>query len=106
MMKYLKLIRFQNLLMIALMQCIIRYGFLKLQKVELALADWQFALLVLATVFIAAMPAPVCHAAVPWPQQAARRVAQGRSAGRRATALPAAAGGTAAPFHPDARPGP
>lgn len=53
-MKYLKLIRFQNLLMIALMQCIIRYGFLKLQKVELALADWQFALLVLATVFIAA----------------------------------------------------
>ncbi|WP_342354540.1 geranylgeranylglycerol-phosphate geranylgeranyltransferase [Flavobacterium macrobrachii] len=54
MMKYLKLIRFQNLLMIALMQCIIRYGFLKLQKVELALADWQFALLVLSTVFIAA----------------------------------------------------
>jgi 4-hydroxybenzoate polyprenyltransferase len=40
--------------MIALMQCIIRYGFLKLQKVELALADWQFALLVLSTVFIAA----------------------------------------------------
>lgn len=54
MMKYLKLIRFQNLLMIALMQCIIRYGFLKLQKVELALADWQFALLVLSTIFIAA----------------------------------------------------
>ena len=53
-MKYLKLIRFQNLLMIALMQCIIRYGFLKLQKVELALADWQFALLVLSTIFIAA----------------------------------------------------
>jgi 4-hydroxybenzoate polyprenyltransferase len=40
--------------MIALMQCIIRYGFLKLQKVELALADWQFALLVLSTIFIAA----------------------------------------------------
>ena len=36
------------------MQCIIRYGFLKLQKVELALADWQFALLVLSTIFIAA----------------------------------------------------
>jgi 4-hydroxybenzoate polyprenyltransferase len=53
-MKYLKLIRFQNLVMIALMQCILRYGFLKLQKVELALADWQFALLVLATVCIAA----------------------------------------------------
>ena len=54
MMKYLKLIRYQNLLMIAFMQCIFRYGFFKLQKVELALADWQFALLVLATVFIAA----------------------------------------------------
>ncbi len=53
-MKFLKLIRFQNLVMVAFMQIIFRYGFLKLQKVELALADWQFALLVLATVFIAA----------------------------------------------------
>ena len=53
-MKYLKLIRYQNLLMIAFMQCLFRYGFLKLQNVPLALADWQFALLVLATVFIAA----------------------------------------------------
>jgi 4-hydroxybenzoate polyprenyltransferase len=53
-MKYLKLIRFQNLLLIALMQYVIRYGFLKLQNVELALTDWQFALLVLATVCIAA----------------------------------------------------
>ena len=53
-MKYLKLIRYQNLLLIAFMQLILRYGFLKLQNVELALADWQFGLLVLATIFIAA----------------------------------------------------
>lgn len=36
------------------MQYIIRYGFLKLQNVGLALNDWMFALLVLATVLIAA----------------------------------------------------
>lgn len=52
-MKYLKLIRYQNLLMLAFMQLIFRYGFLKLQNVSLALADWQFALLVLATCCIA-----------------------------------------------------
>jgi 4-hydroxybenzoate polyprenyltransferase len=40
--------------MIAAMQYIIRYGFLKLQNVGLALNDWMFALLVLATVLIAA----------------------------------------------------
>jgi 4-hydroxybenzoate polyprenyltransferase len=53
-MKYLKLIRYQNLLMLALMQLIFRYGFLELQNVPLALADWQYGLLVLATVCIAA----------------------------------------------------
>jgi 4-hydroxybenzoate polyprenyltransferase len=53
-MKLLKLIRYQNLLMLALMQLIFRYGFLELQNIPLALADWQYALLVLATVFIAA----------------------------------------------------
>lgn len=53
-MNYLKLFRVQNLLMIAAMQYIIRYGFLKLQNVGLALNDWMFALLVLATVLIAA----------------------------------------------------
>jgi 4-hydroxybenzoate polyprenyltransferase len=53
-MKYLKLIRYQNLLMLALMQLIFRYGFLELQNIPLALADWQYILLVLATVFIAA----------------------------------------------------
>ena len=40
--------------MLALMQLIFRYGFLKLQNIDLALADWQYALLVLSTVFIAA----------------------------------------------------
>ena len=53
-MNYLKLIRFQNLLMLALMQLVFRYGFLELQNIPLALADWQFGVLVLATVFIAA----------------------------------------------------
>lgn len=53
-MNYLKLFRVQNLIMIAAMQYIIRYGFLKLQNVGLALNDWMFALLVLATVLIAA----------------------------------------------------
>lgn len=53
-MKYLKLIRYQNLLMLAVMQLIFRYGFLELQNIPLALADWQYLLLVLATVSIAA----------------------------------------------------
>lgn len=50
----LKLIRYQNLLMLAFMQLIFRYGFLKLQKIDLALADWQYGLLVLSTALIAA----------------------------------------------------
>ena len=53
-MKYLQIIRYQNLLMLALMQLIIRYGFLKPQHIDLALADWQYALLILSTVLIAA----------------------------------------------------
>lgn len=53
-MNFLKLIRYQNLLMLAFMQLIFRYGFLKLQNIPLALADWQYALLVLSTVLIAA----------------------------------------------------
>ena len=53
-MKYLKLIRYQNLLLIALMQLVFRYGFLKHQNLPLALNEWQFVLLVLATVLIAA----------------------------------------------------
>jgi 4-hydroxybenzoate polyprenyltransferase len=53
-MNYLKLIRYQNLIMLALMQLIFRYGFLELQDIPLALNDWQYGLLVLATVCIAA----------------------------------------------------
>jgi len=52
-MKYLKLIRYQNLLLLALMQLIFRYGFLKYQDVYLFLNDFQYGLLVLATVLIA-----------------------------------------------------
>jgi 4-hydroxybenzoate polyprenyltransferase len=40
--------------MLALMQLIFRYGFLELQNIPLALVDWQYILLVLATVCIAA----------------------------------------------------
>jgi len=50
---FLKLIRFQNLAMIALMQIIFRYGFLELKSTPLALNDWQYALLILATIAIA-----------------------------------------------------
>ncbi|MGH2666843.1 geranylgeranylglycerol-phosphate geranylgeranyltransferase [Flavobacterium sp.] len=53
-MKYLNLIRYKNLLMIALMQLIILYGFLKLQDIGLALTIWQYILLVVSTVCIAA----------------------------------------------------
>ncbi|WP_348812633.1 geranylgeranylglycerol-phosphate geranylgeranyltransferase [Flavobacterium maritimum] len=53
-MKYLKLIRYQNLLMLAFMQLIFRYGFLKLENIPLALNDWQYLLLVLSTVLLAA----------------------------------------------------
>src|SRR6478736_2802085 len=53
-MNYLKLVRYQNLLMLALMQLLFRYGFLNFQSIPLALNDWQYWLLVLATVLIAA----------------------------------------------------
>ena len=52
-MKYLKLIRYQNLLMLAFMQVLFRYAFLKQQNIPLALSDWQYSLLVLSTVLIA-----------------------------------------------------
>jgi 4-hydroxybenzoate polyprenyltransferase len=39
--------------MLALMQLTFRYGFLELQNIPLALADWQYVVLVLATVCIA-----------------------------------------------------
>jgi 4-hydroxybenzoate polyprenyltransferase len=48
-MKYLKLIRYQNLLILAFMQLIFD-TVLKLQNIPLALTDWQYLLLVLSTV--------------------------------------------------------
>jgi 4-hydroxybenzoate polyprenyltransferase len=51
---FLKLIRYQNLLMLAFMQLIFRYVFFKFQDIPLALADWQYGLLVLSTILIAA----------------------------------------------------
>ncbi|UQD57198.1 geranylgeranylglycerol-phosphate geranylgeranyltransferase [Flavobacterium sp. K5-23] len=51
---FLKLIRYQNLLMLAFMQLLFRYGFLKMQNINLALSDWQYSLLVLSTVLLAA----------------------------------------------------
>lgn len=54
-MKFLKLIRFQNLIMLALMQLVFHFVFFKNQSdLLLALSDWQFVLLVVATVCIAA----------------------------------------------------
>ena len=53
-MKFLRLIRYQNLLMLAFMQVLFRYSFLKQQNIPLALSDWQYGLLVLSTVLIAA----------------------------------------------------
>lgn len=53
-MKFLKLIRYKNLLMLAFMQLLFRYAFLKQQQIPLALADWQYGLLVLSTVLLAA----------------------------------------------------
>ncbi|WP_306350930.1 geranylgeranylglycerol-phosphate geranylgeranyltransferase [Flavobacterium sp. '19STA2R22 D10 B1'] len=54
MLKFFKLIRYQNLLLLALAQLVFHFGFLKLQNIPLALQDWQFILLVIATVLIAA----------------------------------------------------
>jgi 4-hydroxybenzoate polyprenyltransferase len=53
-MKFLKLIRYKNLLLLAFMQVLFRYAFLKQQDIPLALNDWQYGLLVLSTVLLAA----------------------------------------------------
>lgn len=54
-MNFLKLIRYQNLLIIALVQAVFHFGFLKQQdELLLALNDIEFVLLILATVCIAA----------------------------------------------------
>lgn len=54
MINYLKLLRYRQLLLLAFMQLIFRFGFLKLQNIPLSLADWQYILLVLSTVCLAA----------------------------------------------------
>lgn len=53
-MAFLKLIRYQNLLLLIFIQLLIRYGFLNLQNIPLALSDIQFGILVFSTVCIAA----------------------------------------------------
>ena len=53
-MKFLQLIRYKNLLLLALMQLIIRFGYLEQIHIPLSLFYWQYALLILATVLIAA----------------------------------------------------
>lgn len=53
-MRFLKLIRIQNLLMLALMQLVFKYGFLDLQQIPQALDDFHYWLLVLTTVSLAA----------------------------------------------------
>ena len=53
-MNYLNLVRYKNLILIAFMQLLFCFGFLKLQNVDLALANFQYYLLVLSTVLIAA----------------------------------------------------
>ena len=54
MIRYLQFIRFKNLLLLVFMQLLFRYGFLKLNNAELALTDFQFVLLILATILLAA----------------------------------------------------
>lgn len=51
---FLKLIRYQNLIMLAFMQVVFRYGFFKFQNIPLALTDFQYSLLILSSVLIAA----------------------------------------------------
>lgn len=50
---YLLVLRPLNLVLLACMQLVFHFGFLKLQNIPLALQDWQFGLLVVATVCIA-----------------------------------------------------
>lgn len=51
---YFKLIRIQNLLMIAFMQIVIKYTFLNQADILQALSDWKYFLLIFATMSIAA----------------------------------------------------
>jgi 4-hydroxybenzoate polyprenyltransferase len=60
-MKYLQLIRFQNLLLLAFMQLVIRYLFLTQSYIDLALTDINYLLLIVSTVCIAAGGAVMQH---------------------------------------------
>ena len=53
-MKYLKLVRFQNLAIIALVQCLVRFGLFEPFGIAITLNHFGFFLLVLATICIAA----------------------------------------------------
>ncbi|MBK0368984.1 geranylgeranylglycerol-phosphate geranylgeranyltransferase [Flavobacterium agrisoli] len=53
-MKYLQLVRYQNLLLLAFMQLVFRFGFMAYQNSPLALSDFNYILLVISTVLIAA----------------------------------------------------
>jgi 4-hydroxybenzoate polyprenyltransferase len=53
MIAFFKLIRYQNLLMLALMQLVLRYAFLYDQNLTLALSNFEYLILVLSTVLIA-----------------------------------------------------
>lgn len=54
MIKFFNLIRWKNLLLIALVQILIKYALFESFNIELSLSTFQFTLLVFATVFIAA----------------------------------------------------
>lgn len=54
MLHFFKLIRYKNLLLLALMQLIFRFGYLEPIKIPLSLWYWQYAMLVLSTILIAA----------------------------------------------------
>lgn len=51
---FLQLIQYKNLLLLAFIQLLFRYGFLEIQNVPLALSDINFMLIVFSTVFLAA----------------------------------------------------
>lgn len=54
MVHFFKLIRYKNLLMIAFVQLIFRFGYFKLNNIVTGMSNFQYCLLVVATVFIAA----------------------------------------------------
>lgn len=60
-MKYLQLIQFKNLLLLAFLQLVIRYLFLTQSYIDLALTDINYLLLVVSTVCIAAGGAIMQH---------------------------------------------